>query len=53
MGQAAADAYREMRRAQHRARLDEDGSRPSLDELGPLTPHREAVRALWAHVFNA
>ncbi len=52
MGQAAADAYRELRRAQHRARLDEASTRPSLDELGPLAPHREAVLALWAHVFG-
>ncbi|MFZ4650161.1 MAG: bifunctional [glutamate--ammonia ligase]-adenylyl-L-tyrosine phosphorylase/[glutamate--ammonia-ligase] adenylyltransferase [Rubrivivax sp.] len=56
-GQAAADAYRELRRAQHRARLDE---RPTQFELGAqaesggltLAPAREAVLRVWQHVFT-
>ena len=49
MGHAAADAYREMRRAQHRARLDEQPTHFDADAFaGP----REAVLALWNHVFG-
>ncbi len=50
LGDAAADAYRELRRAQHRARLDEQPT-----QLAPeaLTPQRDAVRALWHAVFGA
>ena len=53
IGHAAADAYRELRRAQHRARLDEqptavDAAR--LVELG-LEAQRDAVLALWRAVF--
>ncbi|TAK75621.1 MAG: glutamine-synthetase adenylyltransferase [Aquabacterium sp.] len=51
VGHAAADAYREMRRAQHRARLDETGTRIPAAELGALSPHRAAVQALWQAVF--
>jgi glutamate-ammonia-ligase adenylyltransferase len=49
IGRAAADAYRELRRAQHRARLDE---RPT--QVGPqiLAAQREAVLALWRTVFE-
>jgi glutamate-ammonia-ligase adenylyltransferase len=52
VGVAAADAYRELRRVQHRARLDEQST--ALDEAAalPLAGHREAVRALWAAVFG-
>ena len=49
MGQAAADAYREMRRLQHRARLNED---PTALEAGQLQTGREAVQALWRHVMG-
>jgi glutamate-ammonia-ligase adenylyltransferase len=49
VGQAAADAYRELRRAQHRARLDEQPTQfaPEL-----LVPQRDAVLALWHAVFG-
>jgi [glutamine synthetase] adenylyltransferase / [glutamine synthetase]-adenylyl-L-tyrosine phosphorylase len=50
MGQAAADAYRELRRAQHRARLDE---RPTQFEPAEWAGPREAIRALWREVFGA
>jgi [glutamine synthetase] adenylyltransferase / [glutamine synthetase]-adenylyl-L-tyrosine phosphorylase len=48
MGQAAADAYRELRRLQHRARLNED---PTAVPVEPLVPLRDAVLALWGHVM--
>ena len=54
-GTAAADGYRELRRAQHRARLDE---RPTHFELGATGPQdalaaaREAVLRVWHHVFG-
>ena len=48
VGTAAAGAYRELRRAQHRARLDEQPTQFSPESLaGP----REAVLALWRAVF--
>jgi glutamate-ammonia-ligase adenylyltransferase len=49
MGQAAADAYREMRRLQHRARLNED---PTALPLQQLQAQRDAVLALWRHVMG-
>ncbi|MFM7024756.1 MAG: bifunctional [glutamate--ammonia ligase]-adenylyl-L-tyrosine phosphorylase/[glutamate--ammonia-ligase] adenylyltransferase [Limnohabitans sp.] len=49
MGQAAADAYREMRRLQHRARLNED---PTAVAVQPLQGERNAVLALWRHVMG-
>jgi glutamate-ammonia-ligase adenylyltransferase len=49
MGHAAADAYREMRRLQHRARLNED---PTAVHAEPLQAEREAVLALWRHVMG-
>ncbi len=49
IGTAAADAYRELRRAQHRARLDE---KPTQVEPGQLVAPRDAVLALWTAVFN-
>ena len=48
VGTAAADAYRELRRAQHRARLDEQPTQFSPDSL---TTPRSAVLALWQAVF--
>ena len=48
VGSAAADAYREMRRAQHRARLDE---RPTQLDAEAMTEQRNAVLALWRAVF--
>jgi glutamate-ammonia-ligase adenylyltransferase len=50
IGTAAADAYREMRRAQHRARLDE---RPTQLDADTMTEQRNAVLALWRAVFGA
>jgi len=50
IGRAAADAYRELRRAQHRARLDE---RPTQVDPATLLPQRDAVLALWHAVFPA
>lgn len=47
-GRDAANAYRELRRAQHRARLDE---KPTQFEDSLLAAERDAVLALWAAVF--
>jgi glutamate-ammonia-ligase adenylyltransferase len=49
IGTAAADAYRELRRAQHRARLDEQST---LFPEETLAPERAAGRALWRAVFG-
>ena len=48
-GAAAADAYRELRRAQHRARLDEQ---PTQFPPDMLDAQRSAVRRLWQAVFD-
>ena len=49
VGEAAANAYRELRRAQHTARLDE---RPTQFDPAGLAPERAAVLALWQAVFG-
>jgi glutamate-ammonia-ligase adenylyltransferase len=49
VGQAAADAYREMRRLQHRARLNEDPTALPEDQL---LQARDAVLALWQQVMQ-
>jgi glutamate-ammonia-ligase adenylyltransferase len=49
IGQAAADAYRELRRAQHLARLDEQ---PTHFEPEALAAQAAAVRSLWQAVFG-
>ena len=49
IGTGAADAYRELRRAQHRARLDE---RPTQVDPQSLATQRDAVLALWSAVFD-
>lgn len=49
VGQAAASAYRELRRVQHRARLDET---PTQVPLAQLASERTAVLALWNAVFG-
>lgn len=49
VGTAAADAYRELRRAQHRARLDEQ---PTQVAPAALAPQRDAVLGLWRAVFG-
>jgi glutamate-ammonia-ligase adenylyltransferase len=49
IGGAAADAYRTLRRAQHRARLDEQ---PTQFEPEACSEARDAVLAVWRHVFG-
>jgi len=49
VGEAAAAAYRELRRAQHHARLD---ARPTQFDPERLAAERDAVRALWRAVFD-
>jgi glutamate-ammonia-ligase adenylyltransferase len=49
VGSAAADAYRDLRRAQHRARLDEQPTQVAPDALAA---QRDAVLALWHAVFG-
>ncbi|HEY3635683.1 MAG TPA: bifunctional [glutamate--ammonia ligase]-adenylyl-L-tyrosine phosphorylase/[glutamate--ammonia-ligase] adenylyltransferase [Caldimonas sp.] len=49
IGVAAADAYRDLRRAQHRARLDEQ---PTQVDPDPLAAQSSAVVALWRAVFG-
>jgi glutamate-ammonia-ligase adenylyltransferase len=49
MGQAAANAYREMRRLQHRARLNEE---PTQVDPASLIVEREALLAVWRHVMG-
>ncbi len=48
MGHAAADAYREMRRLQHRLRLDEQPTQLPTDQLDGA---QQAVLALWQRVM--
>ena len=48
IGHAAADAYRELRRVQHHARLNEE---PTQVAAADLKPQRDAVMALWHAVF--
>jgi [glutamine synthetase] adenylyltransferase / [glutamine synthetase]-adenylyl-L-tyrosine phosphorylase len=49
VGQRSADAYRELRRAQHRARLDEQ---PTQFPSETFAAERDAVLALWRAVFD-
>jgi [glutamine synthetase] adenylyltransferase / [glutamine synthetase]-adenylyl-L-tyrosine phosphorylase len=49
VGQAAADAYRDLRRVQHQARLDE---KPTQVPLPELLVQRQAVLALWQAVMG-
>lgn len=49
VGTAAADAYRELRRAQHRARLDEQ---PTQFPPAQYAGQHDAVMALWRAVFG-
>ncbi len=48
VGEAAANAYREMRRVQHRARLNEE---PTDVPLNVLSAERDAVLKLWQLVM--
>ncbi|XHS79060.1 bifunctional [glutamate--ammonia ligase]-adenylyl-L-tyrosine phosphorylase/[glutamate--ammonia-ligase] adenylyltransferase [Burkholderiaceae bacterium UC74_6] len=49
VGTKAADAYRELRRVQHRARLDEQPTQVADTEL---SAERRAIQALWQAVFG-
>jgi len=49
VGDRAADAYRELRRAQHKARLDEQ---PTQVDPDAMAVQRDAVLALWHTVFD-
>ncbi|MDO8388282.1 MAG: glutamine-synthetase adenylyltransferase, partial [Polaromonas sp.] len=49
VGQAAAHAYRELRRVQHQARLNEE---PTQVRPPALQAERAAILALWAAVFG-
>ena len=49
MGQAAASAYRELRRVQHRARLNEE---PTQVTLPVLQVERDAILAVWRAAFG-
>ena len=50
VGERAADAYRELRRVQHRARLNEEPTQVVPPEL---QAERDAILALWAVIFGA
>lgn len=50
VGQSAARAYRELRRLQHRARLDEA---PTHSDPQALQTERQAIQALWAAVLGS
>ncbi|KQW45781.1 MULTISPECIES: bifunctional [glutamate--ammonia ligase]-adenylyl-L-tyrosine phosphorylase/[glutamate--ammonia-ligase] adenylyltransferase [unclassified Roseateles] len=52
VGSAAANAYRELRRVQHKARLDEQSTALEAEAAAPLAAHRDAVRSLWLAVFG-
>ncbi|MCE4557432.1 bifunctional [glutamate--ammonia ligase]-adenylyl-L-tyrosine phosphorylase/[glutamate--ammonia-ligase] adenylyltransferase [Pelomonas cellulosilytica] len=52
VGEAAASAYRELRRVQHRARLNEEATALTAEAAAPLAAHRDAVLALWRAVFG-
>jgi glutamate-ammonia-ligase adenylyltransferase len=50
MGTTSADAYRTLRKIQHRARLDETSTQIDPERV---VKEVEAVRALWAFVLGA
>jgi len=52
VGVAAATAYRELRKVQHRARLDEQSTALDAEAAAVLQPHRDAVLGLWLAVFG-
>jgi glutamate-ammonia-ligase adenylyltransferase len=49
IGVAAGNAYRELRRAQHRARLDEQ---PTQFPVERFPAQRDAILAVWQAVFG-
>jgi glutamate-ammonia-ligase adenylyltransferase len=48
VGLSAASAYRELRRVQHKARLNEE---PTQVNQPVLEPEKQAILALWRAVF--
>ena len=52
IAEAASQAYRELRRIQHRARLDEAPTELEGERLAAVAHHRDAVLALWQAVFG-
>jgi glutamate-ammonia-ligase adenylyltransferase len=50
VGTAAAQAYRELRKVQHHARLNEETTQVPA---GQLDMQRDAVLALWQAVFGS
>ena len=48
-GDAAANAYRQLRHVQHRARLNEEPTQVSTDSL---QVERDAILAVWTAVFG-
>ena len=52
VGHAAGHAYRELRRIQHRARLDDATTRLAGAQLQGIAPLKEAVLRLWSAVFS-
>jgi glutamate-ammonia-ligase adenylyltransferase len=48
VGVSAASAYRELRRVQHKARLNEE---PTQVNQPVLEPEKQAILALWRAVF--
>ena len=50
VGERAASAYRELRRVQHRARLNEEPTQVVPPEL---QAERDAILALWAAIFGS
>ena len=53
LGEAAGHAYRMLRHAQHRARLDEASMQRKREALGEeLTAQIEAVHRLWRTLFE-
>ena len=52
LGVAAGQAYRSLRHAQHRARLDEAPMQRKREMLGDLAAQSESVLQLWRHLFG-
>ena len=50
VGHASADAYRELRRLQHHARLNEEAPQVASSSIAP---QRAAILALWEAIFVA
>jgi glutamate-ammonia-ligase adenylyltransferase len=48
----AGNAYRDLRRLQHRSRLDEAPTRLDISDMPDVAAHRAAVLDMWQHVFG-